>query len=99
MGYLFEGGSYMKAVLTVIGKDTVGILAKIANLCAARNVNIDDVTQTVMQEYFCMIMMCDIDKINTDFAVFVDEARQIGAENALEIHVMHEDVFNSMHRI
>ena len=89
----------MKAVLTVIGKDTVGILAKIANLCAARNVNIDDVTQTVMQEYFCMIMMCDIDKINTYFAAFVDEARQIGADNALEIHVMHEDVFNSMHRI
>ncbi len=89
----------MKAVLTVIGKDTVGILAKIADLCADKNVNIDDVTQTVMQDYFCMIMMCDISKMSVDFAQFVEEANKIGAANALDVHVMHEDVFNSMHRI
>ncbi len=89
----------MKAVITVIGKDTVGILAKIADLCADKNVNIDDVTQTVMQDYFCMIMMCDISKMNVDFAQFVTLANQIGADNALAVHVMHEDVFNSMHRI
>lgn len=89
----------MKAVITVIGKDTVGILAKVANLCAEHDVNIDDVTQTVMQDYFCMIMMCDIDRINVDFAAFVDQAKAIGKDNALEIHVMHEDIFNSMHRI
>ena len=89
----------MKAVITVIGKDTVGILAKVANLCAKHEVNIDDVTQTVMQDYFCMIMMCDIDRINVDFSVFVDEAKAIGRDNALDIHVMHEEIFNSMHRI
>ncbi len=89
----------MKAVITVVGKDMVGILAKVSNLCAERNVNIADVTQTVMQDYFCMIMMCDIDKINIDFSAFVDEAEKIGEESNLSIHVMHEDIFNSMHRI
>ncbi len=89
----------MKAVITVIGKDTVGILAKVSSLCAERNVNIADVTQTVMQDFFCMIMMCDIDKINVSFDKFVDEAEKIGEDSGLSIHVMHEDIFNSMHRI
>lgn len=89
----------MKAVITVVGKDTVGILARVADLCAARNINIADVTQTVMQDYFCMIMMCEIDKMSVSFSQFVDEAKKIGSEHALDIHVMHEDIFNSMHRI
>ena len=89
----------MKAVITVVGKDMVGILSKVANLCADKNVNIADVTQTIMQDYFCMIMMCDIDKMSCSFSDFVDEAEKIGKDNALSIHVMHEDIFNSMHRI
>ena len=89
----------MKAVLTVIGKDTVGILAKISTFCASKNVNVTDVTQTVLQDMFCMIMMCDISEINCEFGVFVDEAAEIGKENNLQVHVMHKDIFDSMHRI
>ena len=89
----------MRSVITVVGKDTVGILAKVSRLCAEKNVNIIDVTQTVMQDLFCMIMLCDISKLKGTFSDFVDEAEKIGNENALKIHVMHEEIFNSMHRI
>ncbi len=89
----------MKAVITVVGKDTVGILAKVSNLCAEKNINIIDVTQTVMQDLFCMIMLCNIDGMTGSFSDFVDAADSIGKENNLSVHVMHEEIFNSMHRI
>ncbi len=89
----------MRAVITVVGKDTVGILAKVSNMCAEKNINILDVTQTVMQDLFCMIMLCDINDMNCDFAVLVNAANDIGKEQNLSVHVMHEDIFNSMHRI
>ncbi len=89
----------MKAVITVVGKDTVGILAKISSFCASHNVNVTDVTQTILQDMFCMIMMCDISAIDCPFGSFVDEAAAIGDSNNLKVHVMHEDIFNSMHRI
>ena len=89
----------MKAVITVVGKDTVGILAKVSNLCAEKNINIIDVTQTVMQDLFCMIMLCQIDGMNCGFSQFVDDATRIGKDNNLSVHVMHEEIFNSMHRI
>ena len=89
----------MKAVITVVGKDTVGILAKVSNLCAEKNINIIDVTQTVMQDLFCMIMLCNIDTMTGSFSDFVDSADSIGKENNLSVHVMHEEIFNSMHRI
>jgi len=89
----------MKAVITVVGKDTVGILAKVSHLCAERGANIIDVTQTVMQDLFCMIMLCEMDGLTEQFSAFVDEAEALGKANHLKIHVMHEDLFNSMHRI
>ncbi len=89
----------MKAVITVVGKDTVGILAKVSALCADAGANIIDVTQTVMQDLFCMIMLCETDKLTIPFAEFVDKAENLGKENHLKIHIMHEDIFNSMHRI
>ncbi len=89
----------MKAVITVVGKDTVGILAKVSALCAECGANIIDVTQTVMQEMFCMIMLCETDTLTVPFSDFVDRAEALGEENNLKIHVMHEDLFNSMHRI
>ena len=89
----------MRAVITVVGKDSVGILAKVSAKCAESNVNINEVTQSVLEDMFCMIMMCDISKIDCDFGVFVDTAADIGAQNNLRVHVMHEDIFNSMHRI
>ena len=89
----------MRAVITVVGKDTVGILAKISVLCAEHGANISDVTQSVMQDLFCMIMLCETDGLTIPFSEFVDKATKIGDENNLKVHVMHEDIFNSMHRI
>lgn len=89
----------MRAVITVIGKDMVGILAKVSNICADSNVNIMDVTQSILQDTFCMIMMADTSQCTTEFSVFADKLENYGKENGLAIHVMHEDIFNSMHRI
>ncbi len=87
----------MKAVITVIGKDMVGIMAKVSTTCAEANANILEVTQSVLQEYFAMIMLIDIGKLNCS----LDELREKLRTNVSEmkIHVMHEDIFNSMHRI
>ncbi|MFR5876902.1 MAG: ACT domain-containing protein [Eubacterium sp.] len=89
----------MRAVITVIGKDMVGILASVSNICADCNVNIMDVSQSILQDTFCMIMMADTSKCNVEFAEFSDKLVTYGKENGLAIHAMHEDLFNSMHRI
>ena len=89
----------MKAVITVVGKDTVGILAKISSFCANHNVNVTDVTQTILQDMFCMIMLVDTAAMNLEFTDFSDKLKAYGEERNLKIHVMHEDIFNSMHRI
>jgi len=89
----------MKAVLTVVGKDSVGILAKVSNGCAEFNVNILEVSQTVLSDMFCMIMIGDIDDINCDFGDFADKMKALGDTMGMSIHVMHEDIFNSMHSI
>lgn len=89
----------MRAVITVIGRDMVGILAKVSTLCAEHNINVADVTQTVMQDLFAMIMLADISSMTVDFSQFVDEMEKLGKDLGLSIHVMHEDIFNSMHRI
>ena len=89
----------MRAVLTVIGKDTVGILAKISTICAEYNGNVIEVTQSVMQDMFAMIMMVDITNLNADFTVLADRMTKLGEELGLSIHTMHEDIFDAMHRI
>ncbi len=87
----------MKAVITVIGKDMVGILAKVSGTCAERNANVLEVNQSVLQEYFAMVMLidisaltCSLEQLKTDLDKNVKD---------MTIHVMHEDIFNSMHRI
>lgn len=89
----------MRAVITVIGKDTVGILAKISTICAEHNANVIDVTQTVLQDLFAMIMLADITKMDTSFETLKSKMNELGKEMNLSIHVMHEDLFNSMHTI
>ena len=89
----------MKAVVTVIGKDSVGIIAEVSAECAKHNANIIDVTQTVMGDYFSMVMMADISKLSCAFAQLSEEMKQGIAEMGLVAHVMHEDIFNAMHRI
>lgn len=89
----------MKSVITVTGKDNVGIIAKVAACCAKYGANILDISQTVLQDYFAMIMLVDVSKLSIGFSEFVDELDALGAENNLRIHTMHEDIFNSMHKI
>ena len=89
----------MKAVITVVGKDAVGILAKVSGKCSEYNVNVLEVSQTVLREMFCMIMVCDISKIDGDFIRFCEAMDQLGREMGMQIHTMHEDIFESMHHI
>ena len=89
----------MKAVITVIGKDAVGILAKVSNICAENNANVIEVTQSVLQDMFAMIMLVDITNISNDFVALQDKLTALGDSLGLKIHTMHEDIFNSMHRI
>ncbi len=89
----------MKAIVSVIGKDSVGIIAKVSAGCAKYQANIVDISQTVISEYFTMIMAVDIENLSIPFNEFVDSMAAEGKANGLEIHVMHEDIFNSMHRI
>ena len=89
----------MRAVITVIGKDNVGILYRVSGICAEYRANVIEVTQSVLQDMFAMIMLVDISALNTDFAVLSDRMNQLGQELGLSIHTMHEDIFNSMHRI
>ncbi|MCR4577331.1 MAG: ACT domain-containing protein [Clostridiales bacterium] len=89
----------MRAVLTVIGKDMVGILAGVSGICARSGVNITEVSQSIMQELFAMIMMVDITESSVPFDEFRKRLEEYGDNNALSIRVMHEDIFNSMHRV
>ncbi|GHU64795.1 UPF0237 protein [Clostridia bacterium] len=87
----------MVAVVTVIGKDMVGILAKVAGVCAEANANVLEVTQSVLDEYFAMVMLIDISKMDPDITGLT---RTLEAKVPdMKVHVMHEDIFNSMHRI
>lgn len=89
----------MRAVVTVIGKDMVGILARVSAICAKNQVNVIEVTQSVMQDLFAMIMLVDISKCLVPFSQLSDELIDAGSDMQLTIHVMHEDIFNSMHHV
>ena len=89
----------MRAVITVIGRDVVGILAEVSGKCSELNVNIAEVTQSVLQDMFCMIMLVETADESANFAAFADSLKAEGEKLGLVIHAMHEDVFNSMHRI
>ena len=89
----------MKAVITVVGQDSKGIIAKVSAKCAEVGGNITEISQSVLKEYFAMIMVVEISDIDRPFAQLVDEFDALGKENGLDIRTMHEDIFNSMHRI
>ena len=89
----------MKAVITVVGKDTVGILATIATECAKYSANIVDVSQTIMQDMFTMIMMVEFDSKEVSVGEIDDKLAVAADEMGLSIHVQREEIFSSMHRI
>ena len=89
----------MKAVITVTGKDTTGIIASVSTVCAENGANIVDISQSVLKDYFAMIMVVELDGITLHFGEFADKLTSLGKEKGLIIQTMHEDIFNSMHRI
>lgn len=89
----------MNAVVTVIGQDKVGIIAMASAECAKYGANILDISQTVMRDYFAMIMLVNIKSLSVDFKKFATEMEMAGKECGVEIRVMHEDIFNSMHKV
>ena len=89
----------MKAVITVVGHDSKGIIAKVSTACANAGANIIDISQSVLNEYFAMIMVVDTSGLNVEFTDFVDSMKKLGKDSGLDIRTMHESIFNSMHKI
>ena len=89
----------MKAVITVIGHDKVGIIARVSALLSESNVNILDITQTIIQNIFTMVMLVDIENSTIGFSEVAEKLDNLAKELSLEIRIQHEDIFNSMHRI
>lgn len=89
----------MKGIITVIGEDKVGIIYNVAKILAEKNVNVEDISQTVMQNYFTMMMMVNLSNMNCDFKELKDSLEGLGEEIGLSIKVQLEDLFKSMHNI
>jgi ACT domain-containing protein len=88
-----------KTVITVVGKDTVGIIAKVCTYLANSKINILDITQTIVQGYFNMMMIVDFSEVTKSFEEISDELEQIGSEIGVIIKTQREDIFDKMHRI
>lgn len=89
----------MKAIVTVIGRDRVGIIAAICTALAENSVNILDISQTILQEYFTMIMVVDVKECTLDFSALSEKLAAVGDEMGLSVRIQREDIFDAMHRI
>ncbi|NLM34981.1 MAG: ACT domain-containing protein [Clostridiales bacterium] len=89
----------MRAVITVIGKDKKGIIAAVSTELSNCNINILDISQTILQEYFTMIMLVDLKEMNVNFDELTERLEAKGKELGVSIKAQHEDIFNSMHEI
>lgn len=89
----------MKAIVTVVGKDRVGIIANVCTALANYNVNVLDISQTVMQGYFTMMMATEVSECSVPLASLATEMERVGKEMGLSIRVQREDIFEAMHRI
>ena len=89
----------MRAIVTVIGKDRVGIIANVCGMLADNGVNVLDIRQTILQEYFTMIMIVDTAASTSDFTALADLLKTKGEENGVVIRIQREDIFEAMHRI
>lgn len=88
-----------KTVITVVGKDKVGIIARVCTYLADNNINILDISQTIIQDFFNMMMIVDTSNSQKKFDEIVEELDRLGAEIGVVIKAQHEDIFNVMHRI
>ena len=88
-----------KTIITVVGKDTVGIIAKVCTYLSENGVNVLDISQTIVSGYFNMMMVVDISEIEKDFKVICDEMEQMGEEIGVKIQCQKEEIFEKMHRL
>lgn len=88
-----------KTIITVVGKDTVGIIAKVCTYLADNKINILDISQTIVQDYFNMMMIVDANSADKKIGMLEDELNALGEEIGVQIKIQQEDIFNSMHRI
>jgi len=88
-----------KAILTVIGQDKPGIIAGVSTFLAQHNVNIEDISQTILQDKFTMIMMVNVANCDVEFGTLVAQSEQLGKQIGVAISIRHEDIFNAMHTI
>lgn len=88
-----------KTIITVVGKDTVGIIARVCTYLADNGINILDISQTIVQDYFNMMMIVDMNRAQKDFGVIVDELARLGESIGVIIKCQKEEIFNQMHRI
>ena len=89
----------MKAIVSVFAKDSKGITAYVTSLLAQKEINILDISQTLMQEYFAMIMLVDLTDCTMPFDELICFLKEKGEERALDIHIQRQDIFEAMHRI
>lgn len=89
----------MRAVVTVTGKDKKGIIAKVSAFLAEKGVNVEDISQTILQDYFAMIMLVDISDIKVELSELSKECEQMGSEIGMSVRLQHEAIFNAMHNI
>ena len=89
----------MKAVITVTGKDKKGIIAKVSSFLSDKGVNIEDISQTILGEYFAMIMIVEMSDAKEEIAVLSQQCAELGKQIGMTIYVQHEDIFNAMHSI
>ncbi len=89
----------MKGIITVLAKDKVGIISKVCTFLSTKNINILDISQTIVQDYFNMMMVVDITSVEKDFTQVVDEMVALGKEIGVDIRLQHQDIFDNMHRI
>jgi ACT domain-containing protein len=88
-----------KTIITVIGKDRVGIIATVCTYLAEHNINILDIDQSIIQGFFHMMMIVDANGADKEFAALVKDISDIGEQLGVQINMQHEDIFNIMHRI
>jgi ACT domain-containing protein len=88
-----------RTIITVVGKDTVGIIAKVCTYMAEHQINILDISQTIIQGFFNMMMIIDTSKMTVDYATMTDEITRIGEATGVQIKCQKEEIFDKMHRI
>ena len=94
-----NGFDMNRTIITVVGKDTVGIIAKVCTYMADHQINILDISQTIIQGFFNMMMIVDTSKMTIDYATMIEEITRLGEDTGVQIKCQREDIFDKMHRI